>query len=290
MSPVPPIVSASGVVRRFGSTTALDGAELTIRRGEIHAVLGENGAGKTTLMRMLAGLDRPDEGTVEIRGETIQQFDPRLARRAGVALVQQHFTLVPTLTAGENLELARPEGARRLPRKQSRARLESLVARFGLPVRSDVPASRLSVGEQQRLELLRALDADAEILVLDEPTAVLTDVEAAQLFAVCRRLVADGRAVSVITHRLGEVLANCDRVTVLRAGRNVLTDVAIADVDRTSLTDAMVGRSIETPASSSAAASALDGGPIRLRVDGVRLGRLQDATFDVRAREILGVA
>ncbi|MGB3734189.1 MAG: ATP-binding cassette domain-containing protein, partial [Ilumatobacter sp.] len=207
-------VRMAGIERRFGSTVALGGVDLTLRRGEIHAVLGANGAGKTTLMRVLAGLDLPDGGTVDVLGTRIDQFDPGAARKLGVALVQQHFTLVPTLSASANLLLARPEGCLRPGRSRTGHRLAALIERYGLPVRDGVPAASLSVGEQQRLELLRALDADAEILVLDEPTAVLTDAEADRLLSVCRRLADEGRAVAIITHRLGEVIAGCDRVTV----------------------------------------------------------------------------
>lgn len=304
-------VQMTRIERRFGTTVALAGVDLTLRRGEIHAVLGANGAGKTTLMRVLAGLDRPDAGTVDVFGRRITEFDPGMARRMGIALVQQHFTLVPTLSASENLLLARPESRLRPGRARIGQRLASLVERSGLPVRDGVPASSLSVGEQQRLELLRALDADADVLVLDEPTAVLTDAEADQLLAVCRRLADGGRAVAIITHRLGEVIAGCDRVTVLRDGQVVLADAAVTDHDRAGLATAMIGtestgrftqrtRPIVSPvepetaapitmAPNTAAPNTMAEFPT-LRVEHVSWGNLHDVSFVVDRGEVLGIA
>lgn len=289
-------VQMTGIGRCFGTTVALDSVDLTLRRGEIHAVLGANGAGKTTLMRVLAGLDRPDTGSVTIGTETVHTFDPGRARSMGVALVQQHFTLVPTLTASANLELARPEGRLRPRRGGSRQRLADLVERYGLPVRDGVPASAMSVGEQQRLELLRALDADADVLVLDEPTAVLTDAEADQLLGVCRRLTDEGRAVAIITHRLGEVIAGCDRVTVLRDGLVVMADHDVADHDRAGLATAMIGSDASgrfedrlRPQASDGAAAEADA-PEALAVDALSSGRLLDVSLHVAHGEILGIA
>jgi len=289
---------------------ALNGVDLSIRRGEIHAVLGANGAGKTTLMRILAGLDRPDDGTVSVGGAVVDSFDPGDARRAGIALVQQHFTLVPTLSASANLFLARPGRRLRPSGRRMSERLDGLVERFGLAVRDGVPVSELSVGEQQRLELLRALDADADVLVLDEPTAVLTDAEADQLLDVCRRLAEEGRAIAMITHRLGEVLGGCDRVSVLRAGRPVIIDAEVDGLTRQDLATAMVGTTStgtfsvrDRPAPADAigvfGAHHLDHRPtagapaevdVRLEVVELSVGRLHDVSIEVRAGEILGIA
>ncbi|MDY7102705.1 MAG: ATP-binding cassette domain-containing protein [Actinomycetota bacterium] len=301
MSPAPADVGAGGALvemrgirRRFGDTVALDGVDLTLRPGEISALLGANGAGKTTLMRILAGLDRPDDGSVSVLGEHVDRFDPGELRRRGVALVQQHFTLVPTLTASENLVLARPT-SRWIPRGGAgRARLAWLVERTGLEVRDGVPAGRLSVGEQQRLELLRALDADARVLLLDEPTAVLTDAEADKLMAVCRDLAAEGRALVIITHRLAEVFAGCDRVSVLREGREVLADEPVAGHDRASLATAMIGSDssgtftdrVERRPPDDPDSAAVAG----LCLRGVGLGRLRELDLDVAPGEIVGVA
>ncbi|MCB0991055.1 MAG: ATP-binding cassette domain-containing protein [Acidimicrobiales bacterium] len=292
---VAPAVEMRGIERRFGSTVALDGVDLTLRSGEIHALLGSNGAGKSTLMKVLVGLEEPDAGTVDIMGAPVDRFDPGAIRARGVAMVQQHFTLIPTLTAGENLVLARPE-SRRLPdRAGCRARVEQLIERFGLPVRTDVPAGELSVGEQQRLELLRALDADARVLLLDEPTAVLTDHEAAHLLVVCRKLADDGRAVAVITHRLGEVFAGCDRVTVLREGREVIGDDPVSAHTRADLATAMIGsiatgKFTERARPQHDAADSQAQGPPRLSVSGLRSGMLAGVDLDLYPGEIVAIA
>jgi general nucleoside transport system ATP-binding protein len=290
-----------GIRRRFGAgAPALDGVDLELRAGEVHALLGENGAGKTTLMRILAGLDRPDEGTVEVAGHPVDEFSPRAMRERGVAMVQQHFTLVPTLTAGENLALARPSGRLRPGARQARRRVEELAEQYGLPVRADVPVDRLSVGEEQRLEILRALDADARLLILDEPTAVLVDAEAETLLGVCRTLAADGRAIVIITHRLAEVFAGCDRVTVLRRGAVVCAGEPVPGHDRESLAELMVGAAptgaapaaTGTPPGSPAGSTRRDsgGGVVRLHVGGAARGRLRPLDLQVRAGEVLGVA
>lgn len=260
-------------------------------------MLGANGAGKTTLMRILAGLDRPDAGEVVIAGEQVTTFEPRAARRRGVALVQQHFTLVPTFTASQNLVLARPDGRLRPGRRVASRRLDELVERYHLDVRGDVTAGALSVGEQQRLELLRALDADARILVLDEPTAVLTDAEADHLLGVCRALADDGRAVAIITHRLGEVFSGCDRVSVLRAGREELGDTPVAECTRATLATAMIGSTatgtfVDRDRTASTAANDVTASTpaVRLEVTSLSSGRLDDVSLSVAAGEILGVA
>ena len=276
------------VSRRFGETVALDRVHFEARAGEIHALLGANGAGKTTLMRILAGLDRPDSGTVEVLGQRIEHFDPGPMRTLGVALVQQHFTLVPTLTASENLVLARPEGALLPTGRTAGARVGNLVEQYGLEVRDGVPASQLSVGEQQRLEILRALDADAKTLLLDEPTAVLTDAEAERLLGVARTLADQGRALVIITHRLAEVEA-CDRVTVLREGIAAISDAAVADHTRADLASAMIGTDtsgvITTRSTRRTEAS-----PVCLRVRDVSLGRVSSLSLDIGEGEIVGIA
>ncbi|MAT05484.1 MAG: heme ABC transporter ATP-binding protein [Acidimicrobiaceae bacterium] len=284
-------VRVSGASKRFGRVTAFADVDLVVRRGEIHALLGENGAGKTTLVKMLAGLETADSGEFWIDGEPIGDLDARSARDRGVALVQQHFTLVPTLTASENLVLARRESAVLPSTKVARARLTELVDRFGLDVRDGVPVSALSVGEQQRLEILRALDADAGVLLLDEPTAVLTGAEATALLGVCRRLADEGRAVVIITHRLSEVIDGCDRVTVLRDGSVVLADATVAEHSAAGLADAMVGREMGDARHREPTTTADgDARPARLRVDGVSSGVLRGVSFGVAAGEVLGVA
>src|SRR4051812_27384439 len=282
-------VRTSAVSKHFGRVTALDAVDLVLRPGEIHALLGENGAGKTTLVRILAGLEQPDAGSLELWDEPVDELDARHARRRGVALVQQHFTLVPTLTASENLVLARPTGAVVPPARVAGQRLAALVERFGLDVRDGVPVAQLAVGEQQRLEILRALDADATVLLLDEPTAVLTGAEATGLLGVCRRLADEGRAIVIITHRLAEVVEGCDRVTVLRDGAVVLADAAVADHTVATLADAMVGRALGAARHREPGTVAADAST-RLELRGVSAGVLQDVSFAVRGGEVLGVA
>ena len=207
----PPALQVVGVSRRFGDVQALRDVDLDIRAGEVLAILGENGAGKTTLMRILGGLDRPSSGEVLRAGEPFAPASPREAVERGVTLVQQHFALVPTMDAVDNLLLFRAQrhGARRGRRRRPTCR--ALAARLDFEIDPTATVASMSVGERQRLELLRALDADPEVLLLDEPTAVLTDAEADRLLDVTRRLAADGRAVVLITHRLREVVEAADR-------------------------------------------------------------------------------
>jgi len=278
----------TGVSRRFGDTVALNGVDLEIRSGEIHALLGANGAGKTTLMRILSGLDAPDEGTVEVFGTKIDDFAPGPMRELGVALVQQHFTLVPTLTASENLLLARPEGRLMPTGRAAATRLEGLVKRYGLEVRDSVNASQLSVGERQRLEILRALDADARILLLDEPTAVLTDVEAERLLEVARSLAENGVALVIITHRLAEVEA-CDRVTVLREGTEIISDSDVALHSRSDLASAMIGAETTGTLTTRTSRGNIEG-PERLNIEALQMGRVSGLSLQVREGEIVGIA
>jgi simple sugar transport system ATP-binding protein len=288
VAPAVEAVHAAGLSKRFGRVAALTDVDLVLRGGEIHALLGENGAGKTTLVRMLAGLEQPDTGSLRLWGQTAGALDARSARARGVALVQQHFTLVPTLTASQNLVLARPGGRILPPARVARQRLAALVDRFGLAVRDGIPAGQLSVGEQQRLEILRALDADASILLLDEPTAVLTGEEATSLLDVCRRLAGEGRSVVIITHRLNEVIEGCDRVTVLRDGAVVLADAPVAGQQVATLASAMVERdAVHAPRDIEACPA---DAAARLDVRGAALGALHDVSFTVHAGEVVGIA
>jgi ABC-type uncharacterized transport system ATPase subunit len=294
-----------GIDRRYGPVTALEAVGLEVSEGEVHAVLGENGAGKSTLMRILAGLDRPDAGEVVVGGDRVSRFDPLAARGHGVAIVQQHFTLVPTLTAADNLSLARPLGRMRPGRAEAEARLGVLCERFGLEVRPGIVAGDLSVGEQQRLEVLRALDADPRVLVLDEPTALLTDTEAAHLLGVCRRLADEGRSVVIVTHRMAEVASGADRVTVLRGGRTVLAGEPVAERTKSELAALMVGPGgavapvpggapspPEAVLAPETRAGTRDRGArtVRVKVEGVSSGRLRDASFQIDAGQVLGIA
>lgn len=212
-------INLEHVTKRFGALLANDDISLTLRRREVIALLGENGAGKTTLMNILFGHYVADAGTVEVFGRRLPPGSPRAAIAAGIGMVHQHFTLAANLTVLENIEagtelLLRPSQARR----RSRERLRNFMTRFGLTVDPDVLVSRLTIGERQRVEILKALYRDARILVLDEPTAVLTPQEAASLFATLRRMADGGLSIIFISHKLDEVRANADRILVLRAG------------------------------------------------------------------------
>jgi general nucleoside transport system ATP-binding protein len=240
-------VALRGITKRFPAVVANDGVEFEAARGEVHALLGENGAGKTTLSNILTGLYRPDEGEILLFGERKAFGSPRDALDAGVAMVHQHFRLVSPFTVAENIVLGDHRDVGRTFLLRSRAieqRVAELSQRFGLAVDPRARVWQLSVGEQQRIEILKALYQDARILILDEPTAVLTPQEADALFETIRAMAADGRTVIFISHKLHEVKAVADRVTVLRRGRSVAT-VSAADATPRSLAALMVGREVE---------------------------------------------
>lgn len=225
-----------GIERRFGSVTALAGASLELHEGEVHGVLGANGAGKSTLFNVLGGMVRPDAGTIEVGGSPVELASPRDAWSHGIVLVHQHFTLVPALTAIENLAL----GVRDRSISAVRREAEAIVERTDLRVPLDILVERLGVGDRQRLEILKALLRDPGVLVLDEPTAVLTPAEVEGLFSLLRGLAREGRAVALVAHKLDEVLGVSDRVTVLRAGRTVLS-ARPTEHDTGAFVEAMIG-------------------------------------------------
>src|SRR5215208_144182 len=240
-------VALRGITKRFPAVVANDGVDFEASRGEVHALLGENGAGKTTLSNILTGLYRPDEGMIELFGEPTEFHSPRDALDAGIAMVHQHFRLVSPFTVAENVVLGDHRDIGRTfvlrPRAIER-RVAELSSRYGLSVHPRARIWQLSLGEQQRVEILKALYQDARILILDEPTAVLTPQEADALFDTIRAMAADGRTVIFISHKLHEVKAVADRVTVLQRGRSVET-VSTADATLRSLAALMVGREVE---------------------------------------------
>ncbi len=305
MTPV--LASLRGLVRRFGSVTALAGANLEVFGGEVHGVLGENGAGKSTLLGVLGGVVRPEEGELEISGQPVELRGPRDAWRHGVGLVHQHFTLVPSLTVLENLSLGRDAGASgfALPQTRVRPAAERMMARTGLSVPLDELVEDLGVGDRQRVEILKALLREPPILVLDEPTAVLTPAEVDSLFDLLRELARQGRAVVLVAHKIEEVLAVADRVTVLRRGRTVLTSER-GGVDPHRLVRAMVGEdaATQTAVGLGAATGGVVGeasggllaGEVVATLDGVRANRasgaaaLVDVSLQIRRGEVVGVA
>jgi general nucleoside transport system ATP-binding protein len=237
-----------GITKRFPGVLANDSVDFEVAAGEVHALLGENGAGKSTLSNILTGLYRPDHGEILLFGRPMQFESPRDALDAGIGMVHQHFRLVPPFTVAENIALGEHRPGQRpsflIDPASIEARVDELSERYGLAVDPRARIWQLSLGEQQRVEIVKALYRDARVLILDEPTAVLTPQEADVLFATLRKMLADGRAIIFISHKLNEVTAVSDRVTVLRGGRSIAT-VSTADSTPKSLAALMVGREIE---------------------------------------------
>lgn len=278
------------ISKSFPGILANDRVTLTVESGTAHALLGENGAGKTTLMKILSGLYRADSGTIAIHGRQVWFRSPRDAIAVGIGMVHQHFRLVETMTVAENLTVGMKSPRLLLRRRQLNAVVDGLVERYGLHVRSSDRIWELSVGEQQRVEILKQLYRGAGILILDEPTAVLTPQEGEDLFSVVRQMTADGRTVIFITHKMREVHALADQITVLLGGRNVGT-VGRAATDR-DLVRMMVGRELRAPA---ARVRRKGGEPVlalrEVHASGNRTGGgLRGVSLELRSGEILGVA
>ncbi|MEY4081685.1 MAG: hypothetical protein RL430_2115, partial [Actinomycetota bacterium] len=216
-------VRMTGIVKRFPGIVANDGVEFEARVGEVHALLGENGAGKSTLSNILTGLYRPDEGHIHLQGVETHFASPRAALDAGIGMVHQHFRLVSSFSVAENIVLGDTTTSFMVDARSIEAKVEELSNRYGLAVDPRAKVWQLSVGEQQRVEILKVLYRGAKVLILDEPTAVLTPQEADVLFSTLRAMVAEGRTVIFISHKLDEVMAVSDRVTVLRGGKTVGT-------------------------------------------------------------------
>jgi simple sugar transport system ATP-binding protein len=226
-----PLLSLDAITKRFGSFAALSDVSLDIRAGEIHCILGENGAGKSTLCNLIFGVHRPDAGAMRYRGAPFAPSGPADSLAQGIAMVHQHFSLVPDMTVVDNVLLGRGRGV--LDRKECARQLEKLATDYGLPLEPYEKIEDISVGERQRVEIVKCLIRDPSLFVLDEPTAVLLPDEIAALLDVCRRVAASGRAVVLVTHKLAEIKKIADRVTVLRAGRVVATSASpAADIDR----------------------------------------------------------
>src|SRR5438105_5086864 len=240
-----PVLELRGITKRFPGVVANDHVDLSVRAGEVHALLGENGAGKSTLMNILYGLYKPDEGEIRLRGKPVSFGSAKDAIELGIGMVHQHFMLIPVMTVAENIVLGNEPVREGLLLDEAGAeeRVRELSHQFGLAVDPSALVSQITVGQQQRVEILKALYRGAEVLILDEPTAVLTPQEAIELFGIIRSLQADGKSIIFISHKLNEVLEIADRITVLRRGKTIET-VPRAGATQASLAKAMVGREV----------------------------------------------
>jgi simple sugar transport system ATP-binding protein len=287
----PCAVEMRGVTKRFPGVLANSEVDFDVRPGEVHALLGENGAGKSTLMRQLYGMYQPDSGEILVNGEAASFRSPADAIGAGIGMIHQHFMLVPTLTVAENVALG--ERSRRWPLSDTRRvaeRVRRLGEEYKLKIDPEACVWQLSVGEQQRVEIVKALYKGAGLIILDEPTAVLTPQEVDDLFETLRRMVGEGHSLVFISHKLGEVMAISDRVTVLRDGRVVGTGETAA-LSKGELVRMMVGREMKE-----LEARRLEAGPERLTIEGLRATgdrgteALRGIDLSVRSGEIVGIA
>jgi simple sugar transport system ATP-binding protein len=285
-------LEAVGIVKRYGALLANDHVDLAVVRGEIHAVMGENGAGKSTLMSILYGLQQPDEGTIRLRGAEVRFRSALDAIAHGMGMVHQAFKLFNSLTVWENITYgSEPQRLGFVDRREAQRRVADLAARYQLAVDPKAIVGRLSVGVRQRVEILKALYRDARILILDEPTAVLTPQERDALFTVMRRLTADGRTILFVTHKIHEVMAVTDRVTVLRDGR-VVERMATGETSEDAIVRAMTGRAVSLRARKGAASPGrpvLEASRLTVASQGSR-PLLDGVSLTVRAGEIVGVA
>ncbi len=286
-------VQMSGIVKTFGTFTALDHVDLTVRKGTIHAVLGENGAGKSTLMNVLYGLYQADEGQIFLSGEPVEINTPNDAIAHGIGMVHQHFMLVDNFTVTQNIVLGSEvcSGAGVLDMKKAREKVCQIIEQYGLEVDPDAKIEDISVGTQQRVEILKALYRGADILILDEPTAVLTPQEIDRLIKIMRDLTAAGKTIIVITHKLKEIKASSDTCTIIRRGCYV-DEVAVADVTEEDLADMMVGHHVNLQVDKTPAAP----GEVLFEIRGLHVNdergieTVKGLDLTVRAGEIVGLA
>jgi len=289
---LPPLLELKGITKRFPGVLANDGVDLRVFSGEVHGLLGENGAGKTTLMKILYGLYQADEGEIRVRGQAVKLRSPKDALAIGIGMVHQHFKLVPTLTVAENIVLGiRDRSTPFMHLKEVRNRIAKLSWDYGLHVDSRAPVWTLSTGEQQRVEILKALYRRAELLILDEPTAVLTPQESQALFGTLKHLVDAGLTIIFITHKLKEIIAASHNVSVLRRGKLVVTKPT-AQTTKEELAQLMVGRAVLFQVDKQPCRP----GAVALEVESVealndrQLPALRGVMFSIRYGEVLGIA
>ena len=281
----PVVIEADSIVKRFGGAVALDGVSVSVRAGEIYALVGENGAGKSTLMRILAGILAPTEGTVLVDGRPLEG-GTRAALDAGIALVHQELSLVPEMTVAENIMLgAFPTRGGAISRKEMQRYAGAALEEIGVSIDLDEPVSRLSVSLRQFIEIARAVARKPRVLILDEPTATLTPAETDYLLEMLQRLARGGLAIVYISHRLPEIFAICERVTVLRDGRHIDT-ADIADTSPDVLVDKMVGRELKQDLG---VVRESNPGDVVLSARGITAPKVRGIDLDVRAGEIVGL-
>ncbi len=282
-----PIIEASGIVKRFGGAVAVDGVSLAVAPGEVHGLVGENGAGKSTLMRVLAGILTPDEGTVTVDGDVLEAGSTRAALDAGVSLVHQELSLVPEMTVAENIVLgSTPDKNGFIDFKEMRRIGSGALSEIGVNVDLDEPVVRLPMALRQFVEIARAVARDPKVLILDEPTATLTPAETDYLLDMLRRLAERGLAIIYISHRIPEIFAICNRVTIVRDGQRVTT-VDIDDTTPNEVVDAMVGRELKRVLATHREATEF--GDVVLSARGVEAQGVNGIDLDVRAGQIVGL-
>lgn len=283
-----PILELVGVYKRFGAVQALQDVDLALVAGEVHALVGENGAGKSTLVKILAGVHRPDRGRLLLHGHEMRFSGPAAARAAGIAVIYQEPTLFPDLSVAENIFMGRQplRFGRRIDRVEMHRRVRDLMQRLGVPLDPDRPARGMSIADQQIVEIAKALSLDAQVVVMDEPTAALSAAEVDRLFAVVRALQAAGTGVLFVSHRLSELFAISQSVTVMRDGRRVFSG-ALSGLSTSELVRRMVGRTLDEFYPKQEAPL----GAVAMSVRGLtRVGIFTDVTFDVHHGEIVGLA